>query len=352
MRNFRFLITFVLLSISFCYGQEKRDFKIQTIAFYNVENLFDTEDDPLINDEDRTPEGKDKWTEEKYQDKLKNMAAVIAEIGADVAQQPPAIIGLCEIENRKVLEDLVSQEALQAFDYGIVQYNSPDRRGIDVALLYRKEIFHLQNSASHELLIFQNDKADSRIYTRDQLVVSGILDGEEMHFIVNHWPSRSGGEKRSSYRREAAAMLSKKIIDSLQYINPYAKIVTMGDFNDNPSNKSLSNILKAKNSAEDLQLKELYNPMAAMEKKGLGTSAYRDNWSVFDQLIVSQPLTTKDYSSYQFYKAGIFSKDFLITKKGQYKGYPFRSYGYEGYTGGYSDHFPVYIYVIKEVQEQ
>ena len=330
------------------FSQEKKEYKIVTVAFYNLENLFDTEDDPLTFDDDRTPEGKDHWTEEIYRDKLRNMAFAISRIGTEKAKIPPVLLGVCEVENRKVLEDLVKEPILAGYDYGIIHYDSPDQRGIDVALLYQKEFFAPKNSASHELLIFDSFDPKKRIYTRDQLVVSGLLNGEEIHVLVNHWPSRSGGAAASSYRREKAAFLNKKIIDSLQRKDPYAKIITMGDFNDDPSDKSLRSILGAKPSKENLEIKDLYNPMAAFSKKGIGSSAYRDGWNLFDQIILSRPFLEKDYSSYQFYQAKIGNENHLITTSGQYKGYPFRSFGYGGYTGGYSDHFPVYIYLIKE----
>ncbi|WP_146128731.1 endonuclease/exonuclease/phosphatase family protein [Salegentibacter salegens] len=182
-----------------------------SIAFYNVENLFDTENNPFTFDDDRTPEGDDVWTQEKYRDKLQKLAGVIAEIGSETTQQPPAIVGVCEIENRKVLEDLINEPKLKPYNYGIVHYDSPDRRGIDVALLYRKDVFRLENSVSHELLIYNSKEPDKRVYTRDQLVVSGEIDGEKLHFIINHWPSRSGGEAASSYKREKAATLNKRL---------------------------------------------------------------------------------------------------------------------------------------------
>jgi len=188
-----------------------------------------------------------------------------------------------------------------------------------------------------------------RDFTRDQLLVSGKLDGELVHFIVSHWPSRSGGEARSRSKRVAAATLNKRIIDSLQSHDPYAKIFNMGDFNDNPTNASIKKILKAKNEKEDVELKGLYNPMEDMAKNGLGSNAYRDAWSLFDQIMVTAPLLEKDYSSFRFYKAGIFNVRYLTNKKGQYKGYPFRSFSNGGFTNGFSDHFPVYVYIIKEV---
>ena len=321
---------------------------VNTIAFYNVENLFDTENDPITFDDDRTPDGKDHWTEEIYQSKLKNMAKVIAEIGKNVSGTAPAIVGVCETENRKVLDDLVNQDALINEDYGIIQFDSPDRRGIDVALLYRKNIFTPTNYTKHELLIYDNNDVTKRIFTRDQLVVSGLLDGDKIHLIVNHWPSRSGGEARSRHKRLKAAELNKHIIDSLFSIDPYSKIITMGDLNDDPTSPSVKKVLNTKADKDEVGLKELYNPMEEMYKQGLGSLAWRDGWNLFDQMIISAAFLDKDYSSYRFYQAGIYNKSYLANPRGRYKGYPYRSFANGSYTGGYSDHFPVYIYLIKE----
>lgn len=342
------IFAFVLSPLFTILSQEKKTYKVNTIAFYNVENLFDTLDDPITYDDDRTPNGKDHWTEEIYKDKLKNMAKVISEIGADVTKNAPAILGVAEIENRKVLEDLANEPVLLPKDYGIVQFDSPDRRGIDVALLYQKSLFRPVNTSVHELLIYSNNDAKKRVYTRDQLLVSGYLDGDLIHVIVNHWPSRSGGEARSRYKREEAAALNKKIIDSLFDIDPYAKIITMGDLNDDPDNDSVKKVLGAKSEKKDVKLKGLYNPMYNMSKKGIGSLAWRDSWNLFDQIIVSKGLLDKDYSSYRYYKAGVFNKNYLANPRGRYKGYPYRSFANGAYTGGYSDHFPVYVYLIKE----
>ncbi|WP_298314930.1 endonuclease/exonuclease/phosphatase family protein [uncultured Aquimarina sp.] len=348
--NSKYLLAIILVlnPILSVFSQEKKTYKVNTVAFYNVENLFDTEDDPITYDDDRTPNGKDHWTEDIYKDKLKNMAKVISEIGADVTKNTPALIGVAEIENRKVLEDLANEPVLLPKDYGIVQFDSPDRRGIDVALLYQKSLFRPINTSKHELLIYRTDDPTKRVYTRDQLLVSGYLDGDLIHVIVNHWPSRSGGEARSRRKREKAAELNKKIIDSLFDIDPYAKIITMGDLNDDPDNSSVKKVLAAKSEKEDVKLKGLYNPMYNMSKKGIGSLAWRDSWNLFDQIIVSKGLLDKDYSSYKYYKAGVFNKNYLANPRGRYKGYPYRSFANGAYTGGYSDHFPVYIYLIKE----
>ncbi len=344
------VLAVLVFSITSFYAQEKKQYKVNTVAFYNVENLFDFEDDPITYDDDRTPDGKDHWTEEIYNAKLVNMAKVIAEIGSDVTGTTPAIVGLCETENRRVLEDLVNQDPLLQKDYGIVQYESPDRRGIDVALIYQKRLFTPTNSKAYPLYIYDNNDNTKRVFTRDQLLVSGMLDGEKIHIIVNHWPSRSGGEARSRYKRNKAGELNRHIIDSLFSEDPYAKVITMGDLNDDPTNESVKKYLKAKDTKEGMKLKELYNPMESMHKKGLGTLAYRDSWNLFDQMIVSTELTLEDYSSYRLYKAGIYNKSYLANPRGRYKGYPYRSFTGGGFTGGYSDHFPVYLLLIKEIK--
>ena len=342
------LLIVLILTITTVFSQEKKAYKVNTVAFYNLENLFDTENDPLTYDDDRTPDGKDHWTEEIYQDKLKNMAKVMAEIGAEVSGNAPAIIGVCETENRKVLEDLVNQESLIKQDYGIIQFDSPDRRGIDVALLYKKKLFTPTHYKAKELLIYDDNDKSKRVFTRDQLVVSGMLDGEKIHLIVNHWPSRSGGEKRSRSKRIKAAKLNRQIIDSIFSDDPYAKIITMGDLNDDPTNPSVKDHLNAKRKVSNLDIKELYNPMEDLAKQGYGSLAYRDSWNLFDQIIISTELTKKDFSSYRFYKAGIYNETYLVNAHGRYKGYPYRSFASGSYTGGYSDHFPVYIYLVKE----
>ncbi len=340
-------IVLIFLFSSFLFAQKKREYKIHTIAFYNLENLFDPEDDPITFDDDRTPKGKDHWTYEIYNQKVKNMATTISELGKALTNNSPVLLGVAEIENRKVLEDLANESCLIAKDYGIIHFDSPDRRGIDVALLYQKGLFKPKNTSTHELILYDT-KTNKRVYTRDQLLVSGYLDNDLIHIIVNHWPSRRGGEARSQYKRKKAAALNKKIMDSLFAIDPYAKIITMGDLNDNPNNASVKKVLGAKQHKKEVFLKEVYNPMYTMSKKGMGSLAWRDRWNLFDQIVISSSLLSTDYSSYRYYKAGIFNPEYLITSKGKYKGYPFRSFANGSYTGGYSDHFPVYIYLIKE----
>lgn len=337
----------VLLSINSASAQEKK-FKVQTVAFYNVENLFDTINNVDVNDEEYTPTGTQRWTLEKYKKKLNNLSRTIAEIGtSDQQKESPVVIGVAEVENRGVLEDLIKQPLLIGKEYGIVHFDSPDKRGIDVGLLYQKKHFKPTSYINVPLIIYDQSDKTKRIYTRDQLVVTGLLDGEEINFIVNHWPSRSGGEKKSSPNREAAGRLNRKIIDSLYTINPNAKVITMGDLNDGPYNKSVKVEIEAKAKKEEVKERGMYNPMEEMANKGIGTLAYRDAWDLFDQMILSEPLIRKDYTSYRFWKAGVYNKPFLTQTTGQYKGYPLRNSNGEV---GFSDHFPVYVYLIKEVK--
>lgn len=350
MKKIKFLIvTLLFLVISISWAQEKRKFKVHTVAFYNVENLFDTINNPNKFDEASPIMELNFNRSEVYKKKVQNTARVISEIGADVSKNTPVIIGLAEVENRQVIEDLANDPALVNKDYGIVHFESPDARGIDVALMYQKDFFTPIETSNHELKIY-DDNTRKRVYTRDQLLVSGKLEGEMIHVIVNHWPSRSGGEARSRPKRIAAAKLNKRLIDSLQAIDPYAKIFTMGDLNDDPTNSSIKDILKAEKDKEKVKLKGIYNPMESFFRKGLGSNAYRDAWSLFDQILITKPFLEKDYSSFRFYKAGIFNKQYLTNKKGRYKGYPFRSFADGGFTNGFSDHFPVYVHIIKEVK--
>lgn len=351
----KLLLLVALLGGTVATQAQKKSYMVHTVSFYNLENLFDTIRDEKIYDEEWTPKGERSWDGKKYQQKLENLSRAIAEIGTDENPNMPTILGVSELENKKVLEDLVAMPKLQKAGYGIVHYDSPDRRGIDVALLYQTKHFKPTSSKNIPLYIYDasdakykndNNGKGKRIYTRDQLLVTGLLDGEEMHFIVNHWPSRSGGEKKSSPNREAAAALNKKIIDSLYQINPNAKVMTMGDLNDGPYNKSVKEVLNAKAKKEEVKEGGVFNPMYQLYKEGHGTIAYRDAWDIFDQIILSEPLLRKDYSSYRYWKVGIFNKPFLVQKTGQYKGYPLRNQ----LSGepGFSDHFPVYIYLIKE----
>jgi hypothetical protein len=325
---------------------QEKSYQIRTIAFYNVENLFDTKNDTLIFDDDRTPEGKDQWTLERYHKKIETISKVLSEIGNNVTNTSPDIIGLCEIENKAVIEDLIQHKNLREKDYGIIHFDSPDERGIDVALLYKKAAFIPSSFISHRLLLFNED--GYRNYSRDQLVVGGFLDDEQFYFMVNHWPSRSGGEARSKPYRIEAAKLNKRIIDSIVRQDATAKIISMGDFNDDPTSDSFKKVLKSKGGFRQLEVNDLFNPMESLYKKGIGSLAYRDKWNLFDQFFFTSNLISNEKASYSFWKAAVFTPQYLLDPSGKYKGYPLRTYAGGSYVGGYSDHFPVYMFLIKE----
>ncbi|MEM8998797.1 MAG: endonuclease/exonuclease/phosphatase family protein [Bacteroidota bacterium] len=341
-------IYFLLFSILYGFSQSRSEYHIRTVAFYNVENLFDIVNDSLTFDDERTPSGNYHWTKERYNKKIHNISRVLSEIGNTVSRTPPDIIGLCEVENRTVIEDLIYHKNLRNTNYGVIHFDSPDERGIDVALVYKKTAFIPASFRSHRLLLFDHD--GKRDYTRDQLVVGGYLDSELFYFIVNHWPSRSGGEARSKPNRIKAAQLNKRIIDSIQRITRNAKIISMGDLNDDPRDDALKKYLKTIGHKNQLDSLSLYNPMEKMYRQGHGSLAYRDTWNLFDQFFFTSNLISIELKGYSFWKAGIFNPDYLKIPTGRYRGYPFRTYVGTSYQGGYADHFPVYLYLIKKAR--
>ncbi len=334
MRKILFLSFLAIFNIAL--SQEK--VYLQTVAFYNVENLFHPDRDTLIRDEEYTPEGRKKWTDTIYTQKINNIASVIAEVGKKETLKSPVLVGVAEIENVKVLEALIHSDYLRKGQYEIVHFDSKDFRGIDVALLYQKNFFTLMHQKKYALRIVSRE--NGRYYpSRDILVVGGYLEGEPIFVLVNHWPSRRGGQKRSTPNRVKAAYLHKKITDSILRKYPEAKIISMGDYNDGPKNESLGVITKD----------PFFNPYLFMKEKGLGSLAYRDNWFLFDQIILSKPF--KEQKGYFFYKSKIFNPNYLRTPSGKYKNYPYRTQVLGDALSGYSDHFPVYVILAKKVKE-
>lgn len=345
-RIFLFLIICVtVIACDFTPNNSKGKTKSQTtpyvIAFYNLENLFDTINNVEVNDGEFTPEGSKQWDTPKYISKQKNMSSVIASIGSDIGIDGPSIIGLCEVENRGVLEDLIKTEQLKDKKYQIVHTDSPDKRGIDVALLYKNDDFKIVSTKSYPLIINKSEN-NERLYTRDQLLVSGKLNGELIHIIVNHWPSRYGGKERSIPSRKSAAMLNHQIIDSLLIVDKNAKIVTMGDLNDDPTDESIVTYLDAHAQIDSLESGDLYNPLGINFKEGEGTLYYRGHWNLFDQIIISQSLIDAEKGC-KYDSAYIYNKPYLIQQDGKYKGYLLRTFGGKTYLNGYSDHLPVYM---------
>ena len=329
------------------YAQDAGKYKIVSIGFYNLENLFDTVDDTLINDEEFLPKGARSWTPERYQEKLTNMAYVISQIGLLDVAAGLSVLGVSEIESRKVLEDLVIQPAIKNRNYQIVHYDSPDGRGVDVGLLYNPSHFTVLSSTPIPLINYSEGEIQK---TRDVLYVTGLLDTDTIHILVNHWPSRSGGEARTAPYRNSGAKLCRKIVDSLFVHNRESKILIMGDLNDDPTNESIKSHLRAVSDVKEIRKSGLFNPYEDFFRRGQGSNAYRDAWSLFDQIIVSRGFTNKKSSGFNYFKANIFNKRFLVQPSGQYKGYPLRTFSGDTYQGGYSDHFPAYIYLTKEVK--
>ena len=346
---FRYL--FLLSLLVFAYQRslaqaeldKNKQYHVACIGFYNVENLYDTINQPN-NDEEYLPESNNRWNTAKYLKKLDNLSKVISEMAIDATPDGVAILGLAEVENRGVLEDLVKTEKLKNRNYQIVHYDGPDRRGVDVALIYNPNYFTVDNSVSYTLKI----PGKENFHTRDQLLVSGSLDGEKLHIIVCHWPSRRGGEKRSRPLRNAAAQLSRHIADSIFSIEPNAKIMIMGDLNDDPTNESVKKHIKTVAKTHEVREDLFFNPMEELYNKGIGTLAWRDSWSLFDQIILSYSLTKCHYETFCYYGAKVFNKPYVRQEEGNFKGYPFRTFAGGAYTGGYSDHFAVYVILLKE----
>src|SRR6056297_373739 len=320
------------------YAQDSED--AYKIMFYNVENLFDTKNDSLKNDEEFLPDGDRYWTKFKYYQKLKNIYKVIIAVGG---WNPPAIVGVCEIENRKVLTDLVNNTPLVKFEYQIVHHESPDRRGIDVGLLYRKNLFTpIYNKAIKVVL---SDNPDFR--TRDILYVKGVANKTDtLHIFINHWPSRWGGQLESEANRIAAARALKNTTDSIITINPCSNIIITGDFNDTPVNKSLKDILQANLLFKTIESDKLYNASYYLQQtQNTGSHKYQGEWAMFDQFIVSgNMLNNKNRLYTTLDNVHIFSQDFLMEPDESFFGYkPNRTFiGYR-YNGGYSDHLPIYL---------
>ncbi|MCB0375718.1 MAG: endonuclease/exonuclease/phosphatase family protein, partial [Sinomicrobium sp.] len=252
-----------------------------------------------------------------------------------------------EVENRKVLEDFVQQDAVKDRHYQIVHHESPDRRGIDVALLYQSKYYKVTENRAIPLLIY-NDQGE-RVYTRDILLVGGSFDGDPLYILVNHWPSRSGGESATRDYRNAGALRCKEISDSLSTANPGAKVIIMGDLNDDPVSPSVKKVLGAQGDITRVKPKGFFNPMYDLYRKGIGTLAYRDAWSLFDQILLNYAAVSPKAEGYHYYRTQIHNPAYLIQQTGKYKGYPFRTFDFDNYMGGYSDHFPVYVYLVKEI---
>ena len=337
------MLCMALFAVATLWAQDKP----YKVVFYNLENLFDIHDDPETHDEEFLPKGVKKWNAKKYQMKLTNMERVLFDIAA-INRDYPIVIGVSEIENRSVLEDLISQPKLKGANYRICHYDSPDARGVDVAFLYRADVFKLQGSDNIKLVV---DELPN-FKTRDLVVMWGTIEDEPFYFLVSHWPSRLGGKEASQFKRDACAKQIRGIKDSLLAANPATKVVVMGDFNDDATDASLVKTMGAKGKTEELVKGDFFNPYFQMLRAGYGTLAYQDAWNLFDNICVTENLVNAEDGKLRIIKGdkfygNIFTRPYMIQQEGQYKGYPLRTFVTNNFQNGYSDHFPVYIYIGK-----
>lgn len=353
MKKSIFLILTVLIAAG-CVS-EQADTR-HVVGFYNLENLFDTIDDPRKNDEDFLPDGYNRWTEDKYQEKLGNMAEVIYRMAEENGRYH-SVLGVCEVENIKVLEDLTAHETIAEADFEIVHHEGPDGRGIDVALLYRPSQFKVLETepipytfegSSIDFEMSRNDRKNFR--TRDILMVRGLIGDEMFAFYVAHLPSR-GGDKPGGYQlRDRGGEIMYDHACELMEKYPGIKIVCMGDMNDNPTDSSMERYLHGEESLDDVDEDDFFSPYTSMLKAGFGTLTYRGVWNIYDLQLVNHALAhapqgglqIADHDGDGFY-GNIFKRPFLTNQDGKYKGTPYRSFSGGNFIGGYSDHYPTYI---------
>ena len=334
----KIVLLFLLIQAWTLFGQNPQVNKSGIrVMFYNVENLFYPEDDSLKMDDEFTKEGMRYWTFRRYYDKINNVAKTTIALGE---WEPPAVIGLCEIESIQCLEDLVKNSPLKKFGYEIVFEEGPDNRGIDVALLYRPDYFTFLSYKAHEVKFPEEGSRP----TRDILYVKGVVDVDTLHLFVNHWPSRYGGQLATLPKRNYAASVLRGQFDSIMNVVPDAKIIAMGDFNDHPDDESMEQILRAKKSISNMKKGDLYNMIWQHEFKK-GTHKYDHEWGILDQFVASPGLldsTAKLFTQPEH--AQIFDADFLLEQEKDGVGkIPNRTYIGFKYHGGYSDHLPIYV---------
>lgn len=351
MKRFFATVCFLLLVLGSVYAQKQK----YVIGFYNVENLFDIYDDPNKNDDDFTPEGNYSWDKDKYDKKISNIARVLKAIKKETGAYH-AVLGLAEVENKRVLEDLVSSKDVASAGFKIVHYESPDRRGIDVALLYRPDCFKYIDSEALPFTfsskgvnvpLSAEEKANFR--TRDALMVHGTINGEQFAFYVAHLPSRVG-DKAPALRSRGAEIIYQHALGMMKKY-PGIKIVVMGDMNDNPTDESMTKWLHGRKTISEVGTEDFFSPFTSVLEGGTGSLSYRGEWNIYDIILTNHALTNAPKGGLRIsqmkdgYYGKVFNKAFLTQQSGQYKGTPFRTFSHGAFIGGYSDHYPTYIII-------
>jgi len=352
------LASFLMLFVASASAQEKK-FSLYAIGFYNQENLFDTCHDAGKNDYDFLPTGSYQWNTLRYTHKLRNMARALADMGTDKLPMGCALIGLSEIENANVLNDLVAQEPLAKRGMQYIHYEGPDKRGVDCAMIYNPKIFQPYKSFIKQY-VYEN--GDTTHFTRPFLVAQGKLGGDDVTVVVCHWPSR-GAE---GIFRDWGGKQVRALTDSIAAADPNQKIFVMGDMNDDPDNTSMAKFLGAKREMKEVGDGDFYNPWwNILRKENRGTLSYQGSWNLFDQIVMSRNLLAtqgaKNMKEYKqevmkncetlcYYQNDIFQRDYLIQQEGKYKNTPKRTTAGGVWLDGYSDHFPVVTYLVKEVK--
>lgn len=356
MNKLTYLIA-ILLSFSLSAQSQTKKFRIYSTAFYNLENLFDTIHDKGKNDYEYLPDGSNHWGTLKYTNKLKNMSTVLSRLGTEMkgnngkfvkVTKSPAVIGVSEVENRRVLEDLLKQPALRDKGWKIIHVEGPDKRGVDCAFFYDPAQFKLRN---YHLRQFVYENGDTVRKTRGFLLASGTIEGENFHFIVCHWPSRAA----TSMFREMGGRQVRAMINDIRSVDPRGKIIVMGDLNDDPKDPSVAVALGAKHEMEKCKTaNDLYNPWWNMlYKVGQGTLLYDGKWNLFDQIIFSGNLLNHDknnktYDELKYYRSEIYLRDYIMSTEGKTKGAPKRTHASGVWLNGYSDHLPTQVFFRKD----
>ncbi len=361
MKRYLSLLLFVFLAATSCGPATKvassgSGKQTHIIGFYNLENLFDTYHDEGKNDYEYLPDGANQWTEEKYAKKLSNMARVIAAMKADNGVWH-TVLGVSEIENRHVLEDLVAEPAIAEANFQIVHYDGPDRRGVDVGLLYDPSKFTLLDSESIPFTFEGSDidfemtkEEQDNFRTRDVLMVHGLIGGEHFAFYVCHLPSRLGGKGQDLRARGGEIIYNHA--EEMMKKYPGIKIAVMGDMNDNPTDASMAVYLRGKETIDEMGEDDFFSPFLSMIKAGYSSLYYRGESNIYDCILVNYNLAKAAEGSWQIkpiikgkYYGRIFTKPFMTNQTGQYKGTPFRTFSNGAFVGGYSDHYPTYIVI-------